>query len=75
MGYKTRPEDESPLWRRYMDELDGLGPAEQGKWTKSVDLGIPFPSKTFAAYSEDEFLEKIRVDEEFNRRWGQMIKS
>jgi hypothetical protein len=58
-----------------MDEMDGLGPAEQGKWTKSVDLGMPFPNTTTSAYSQDEFLEKLKVDEDFNRRWGQMIKS
>jgi hypothetical protein len=58
-----------------MDELDGLGPVEQGKWTKSVDLGMSFPNTTTSAYSQDEFLEKLKVDEDFNRRWGQMIKS
>jgi hypothetical protein len=58
-----------------MDELDGLGPAEQSKWTKSVDLSMSFPNRTTSAYSQDEFLEKLKVDEDFNRRWGQMIKS
>ncbi len=33
-----------------MDELDGMGPAEHDKWTKSVDLGTPFPSRTTSAY-------------------------
>jgi hypothetical protein len=40
------------------------------KWLKEIDLKIPFQQKSFSVYSEDEFLEKLESDEEFNEIWG-----
>ena len=69
--YKTNPKDENPLWRKYMDNVDMM----DNKWLKEVELKTPFPSleldlKSYSVYSEDEFLEKLRTDKEFNKKWG-----
>jgi hypothetical protein len=61
MGYKLNASDENPLWRRYMDEH------RQGVY---VEMKLPFKTTTTGNYSEDEFLEKLKTDEEFNKRWG-----
>jgi hypothetical protein len=58
--------DENPLWRKYMNNVDMM----DNKWLKEVELKIPFPSKSYSVYSEDEFLEKLRTDKEFNKKWG-----
>ena len=66
MSWKLNTEDESPLWRQYMDNVDMM----DNKWLKEIDLKIPFSQKSFSVYSEDEFLEKLRTDKEFNKKWG-----
>ena len=43
MSWKLNTEDENPLWRQYMDNVDMM----DNKWLKSVDLKTPFPSKSF----------------------------
>lgn len=68
MNYKLTSENENLLWRQYMDSLETM----DNKWLKKVDLKMPFPSNTFVNYSEDEFLEKIKTDEEFNNVWGKL---
>ena len=35
-----------------------------------VEMELPFKTTTTRSYSEDEFLEKLKTDEEFNKRWG-----
>jgi hypothetical protein len=62
MGYKLNASDENPLWRNYMDKH------RQGVY---VEMKLPFKTTTTGNYSEDEFLEKLKTDEEFNKRWGQ----
>ena len=71
MSWKLNPEDENPLWRQYMDNVDIL----DNKWLKEIDMKTPFPQKSFSVYSEEEFLEKLKTDEEFNRRWGKLKNS
>lgn len=71
MSWKLNTEDENPLWRQYMDNVDMM----DNKWLKTVDLKTPFPSKSFSVYSEDEFLEKLKSDEEFNKMWGKLKNS
>lgn len=65
MSYKLNTQDENPLWRNYMDNVNN-----DEQWMKEVKLNTPFPSKSFGTYSEDEFLEKLKSDEEFNKKWG-----
>jgi hypothetical protein len=64
--YKTNVKDENPLWRKYMDNVDMM----DNKWLKEIELKTPFPSKNYSVYSEDEFLEKLQTDKEFNKKWG-----
>lgn len=64
--YKTNVKDENPLWRKYMNNVDMM----DNKWLKEVELKIPFSSKSYSVYSEDEFLEKLQTDKEFNKKWG-----
>ena len=66
MMYKTNAKDENPLWRNYMNNVDMM----DNKWLKKVELKIPFPSNSYSVYSEDEFLEKLQTDKEFNKKWG-----
>ena len=65
MSYKLNTQDENPLWRNYMDNVNN-----DEQWMKEVKLNTPFPCKSFGTYSEDEFLEKLKSDEEFNKKWG-----
>jgi hypothetical protein len=67
MGYKLNNEDENPLWRNYMDNVDMNNP----KWLKEVNFKtLLLSSNSFSTYSEDEFLEKLKTDEEFSKKWG-----
>jgi len=66
MSYKLNVEDENPLWRHYVDNVDRV----DTKWLKEVEITTPFPSKSFSIYSEEEFLEKLKVDDEFAKKWG-----
>jgi hypothetical protein len=63
---KTNAKDENPLWRNYMNNVDMM----DNKWLKKVELKIPFSSNSYSVYSEDEFLEKLQTDKEFNKKWG-----
>ena len=71
MSWKLNTEDENPLWRQYMDNVDMM----DNKWLKEIDLKIPFQQKSFSVYSEDEFLEKLESDKEFNEMWGKLKNS
>jgi hypothetical protein len=77
MSWKLNTEDENPLWRQYMDELEKMNPEEQRKWEVLRELPVESPFKTITTsnYSEDEFLEKLKTDEEFNKRWGKLKNS
>ena len=66
MMSKTNAKDENPLWRNYMNSVDMM----DNKWLKKVELKIPFSSNSYSVYSEDEFLEKLQTDKEFNKKWG-----
>ena len=74
MSWKLNAEDENPLWRQYMDNVDMMDDKDN-KWLKSIDLKTPFPSKSFSFYSENEFLEKLESDKEFNEVWGELKNS
>jgi hypothetical protein len=74
MIYKLNAEEENTLWRQYMDEFSKMNPEESKKWEKVVELpvNLPFNTTTTSTYSEDEFLEKLRTDEDFNKQWGKL---
>jgi len=69
MAYKLNTEDENPLWRNYMDNVDMM----DNKDLKEININTTFSSKSTSVYSEEEFLEKLKNDKDFNERWG-MIK-
>ena len=77
MSWKLNTEDENPLWRQYMEELEKMNFEEQRKWVVLREIldDIPFKKTTTSTYSEDEFLEKLKTDEEFNKRWGKLKNS
>jgi hypothetical protein len=73
MSWKLKTEDENPLWRQYMDNVDMV----INKYLKEIDIDLetPFLQKSFSVYSEDEFLEKLESDKEFNQIWGKLKNS
>jgi hypothetical protein len=77
MSWKLNTEDENPLWRQYMDELEKMNPEESIKWevVRELPVELPFNTTTTSNYSEDEFLEKLKTDKEFNKRWGKFKNS
>lgn len=72
MGWYENTQNENPLWRQYMNELGKMDIEEARKWEMIIELPIDLPLKTISStnYSQDEFLEKLQTDEEFNKRWG-----
>lgn len=74
MNYKLNTKDENPLWRQYMDEIQKMIPEESRKWEKVIELPVelPFKTTTTSTYSEEEFLEKLRTDKDFNKVWGKL---
>lgn len=74
MAWILNPEDEHPLWRQYMDELEKMNPEEQRKWEykwKYNDMtGVL--AKSCVSYDQDSFLRMLETDEEFNKRWGRL---
>jgi hypothetical protein len=73
MGYKSNIKNENPLWRNYVENID----MNNSRWLKEVEITIPLPkvllqleSKNYCIYLEEEFLEKLKTDDEFNNKWG-----
>ena len=57
-------------------ELGKMNPEESRKWEVVRELPVESPFNTTTSnYSEDEFLEKLKTDEEFNKRWGKLKNS
>ena len=69
MAYKLNAEDENPLWRNYMNNVN----MDDEEWLKKINLKTPFPSKNTSVYSEEEFLDKLKTDKEFFERWGEIV--
>lgn len=65
MEYKLNIQDENPLWRNYMDNVNG-----EERYMKEVILNLSIQSKSFANYSESEFEQKLLSDIHFKERWG-----
>jgi hypothetical protein len=66
MAYKLNSQDENPLWRKYMDNVD----MNNTKYLKEVKIKNSLPSSSFSILSEEEFLDKLKTDEEFREKWG-----
>jgi len=65
MRYRLNTEDENPLWRNYMDNVNN-----EEQWMKEVKLNTVLPSKSFGTYSEDEFEQMLVSDNQFNEKMG-----
>lgn len=65
MGYKLNASDENQLWRNYMDEH-----RQEHRHDVYVEMKLPFKTTTTTNYSEDEFLEKLKTDDDFANRFG-----
>ena len=65
--YKLNTQDENPLWRNYMDNVNN-----DEQWMKEVKLNTLFPSESFRTYSEDEFEQMLISDIQFNEKWGKI---
>lgn len=76
MSWKLNAEDENPLWRQYMDELETMNPEESRKWEVVRELPVDLPFKTTTSnYSEDEFEQMLISDIQFNEKWGTIKNS
>lgn len=79
MAWILNPEDEHPLWRQYMDELEKMNPEEQRKWEykwkykwKYNDMTGVLAKSCVIYDHQDSFLRMLETDEEFNKRWGRL---
>jgi hypothetical protein len=72
MGYEQDTSQENPIWRNYIEKLEEMNLEEQTKWMKEIELppNVPFAKKSFVAYIEEDFLDKLNNDETFKERWG-----
>jgi thymidylate synthase len=46
----------------------------EDKWMKEIGLNLPFPNKSYGLYSQEEFINKIKTDDEFANKWGDLGK-
>jgi thymidylate synthase len=44
----------------------------EDKWMKEIILDLPFPNKSYGLYSQEEFINKIKTDDEFAEKWGDL---
>jgi len=68
MNFKLNKEEYNPLYKQYVDNVDMMDNIN----LKEINLNLPFPSKSFSMYSEDEFLEKLKTDNDFKKTWGEI---
>jgi len=44
----------------------------EDKWMKEIKLDLPFQNKSYGLYTKEEFIEKIKTDDEFAKKWGDL---
>jgi len=44
----------------------------EDKWMKEIILDLPFHNKSYGLYSQEEFINKIKTDDEFAKKWGEL---
>jgi thymidylate synthase len=44
----------------------------EDKWMKEIVLDLPFPNKSYGLFSQEEFINKIKTDDEFAEKWGEL---
>jgi thymidylate synthase len=45
---------------------------DEDKWMKEITLNLPFPNKSYGLYSQEEFIDKIKTDDDFAKKWGEL---
>ena len=45
---------------------------KEDEWMKEIILDLPFPNKSYGLYSQEEFINKIKTDDEFANKWGSL---
>jgi hypothetical protein len=50
-----------------------INTCNEDKWMKEIDLKLPFPSKSYGLLTQEEFIDKIKTDDEFAKKWGLTI--
>jgi thymidylate synthase len=48
------------------------GECNEDKWMKEIKLDLPLPNKSYGLYSQEEFINKIKTDDEFAEVWGEL---
>jgi len=44
----------------------------EDKWMKEIVLDLPFPNKSYGLFTQEEFINKIKIDDEFANKWGEL---
>ena len=44
----------------------------EDRWMKEIKLDLPLPNKSYSLYSQQEFINKIKTDDEFAEKWGEL---
>jgi thymidylate synthase len=44
----------------------------EDKWMKEIVLDLPFPNKSYGLFTQEEFINKIKTDDEFAEKWGDL---
>jgi len=44
----------------------------EDKWMKEIKLDLPFQNKSYGLYTKEEFINKIKTDDEFAKKWGEL---
>ena len=44
----------------------------EDRWMKEIVLDLPFPNKSYGLFSQEEFINKIKTDDEFDNKWGEL---
>jgi thymidylate synthase len=44
----------------------------ENKWMKEIVLDLPFPNKSYGLFTQEEFINKIKTDNEFAKEWGEL---
>ena len=44
----------------------------EDKWMKEIKIDLPFQNKSYGLYTKEEFIEKIKTDDEFAKKWGDL---
>jgi thymidylate synthase len=55
-------------WKNYCNNCN------EDEWMKEIILDLPFHNKSYGLYSQEEFINRIKTDDEFAKKWGSLGK-